>query len=233
MTKKISFIPANPTVPSWGIPPSPSIRNIPEWYRKMSKYMFGEKSLKVYGSSTNLTAKSCLPFFDSLTLGYIVPLSVDVLVEQRDEGPYISWRFPDEVVSTHSLEQVPGMPFPVGFSKTLFKWHNFYKIRTPKGWSSLIVHPMQRNDLPFLTVSAVVDTDKLDLPVNLPFFLSDSFEGKIEKGTPIAQIIPVKRDSWKSFISEPEKNNESKDRLFFSFIEKYYKNFFWDRKQYS
>ena len=52
----------------------------------------------------------------------------------------------------------------------------------------------------------IVDTDKYVAPVNFPFVINDpKFEGLISKGTPIAQIIPFKRNSWKMKIGN--KNN--------------------------
>jgi len=45
---------------------------------------------------------------------------------------------------------------------------------------------------------------------NVPFFFSKDFEGIIPMGTPIAQIIPFKRDDWKSEIINDEVNYQSK-----------------------
>jgi hypothetical protein len=47
-------------------------------------------------------------------------------------------------------------------------------------------------------MSAIVDSDKFYGSGNIPFFLKADFEGTIEKGTPIAQLIPIKRKSWKA-----------------------------------
>jgi hypothetical protein len=33
---------------------------------------------------------------------------------------------------------------------------------------------------------------------NIPFFIKEGFSGVIPKGTPIAQVIPFKRESWTS-----------------------------------
>jgi hypothetical protein len=52
----------------------------------------------------------------------------------------------------------------------------------------------------------VVDTDEYIAPVNFPFVLNDiNFEGLIPAGTPMAQVIPFKRDSWKMVFGDEEK----------------------------
>jgi hypothetical protein len=55
----------------------------------------------------------------------------------------------------------------------------------------------------FTILDGVVDTDKYTAPVNFPFVLNDwKFEGLIPAGTPVAQVIPFKRDSWEIEIGQ-------------------------------
>jgi len=58
----------------------------------------------------------------------------------------------------------------------------------------------------------IVDTDKYFAPVNFPFVINDpKFEGLIPKGTPIAQVIPFKRDGWKMKIGNKDNIKEMKN----------------------
>ena len=120
-----------------------------------------------------------------------------------------------------------------GFSKTPFKWSSTWYIQTPPGWSCLFTHPSGHGDLPFRTISAIVDTDVYKQEIAFPFWLLDSFEGVIEKGTPIVQVIPFKRQEWHSEVSRL-KDKEwfyMKERGFNSkFIGNYLKNFRQDKK---
>ena len=82
----------------------------------------------------------------------------------------------------------------------------------------------------------IVDTDKYVSPVNFPFILNDiKFTGLIPAGTPIAQVIPFKRDSWKmNFGSEKEitasiKSDKTLKRKFFDV----YRNTFWSSKDFK
>jgi hypothetical protein len=55
---------------------------------------------------------------------------------------------------------------------------------------------------------AIVDTDKHPIMVNFPFFLKENFSGVIPYGTPIVQVIPFKRENWKSKFSISAKSQE-------------------------
>ena len=48
-----------------------------------------------------------------------------------------------------------------------------------------------------MTLSAIVDCDE-DLlgSGRIPFYIKDGFKGLVKKGTPIFQIIPIKREDW-------------------------------------
>ena len=51
----------------------------------------------------------------------------------------------------------------------------------------------------------IVDTDTYNAPVNFPFVLNNiKFEGLIPAGSPMAQVIPFKRDSWEMEIGGTE-----------------------------
>lgn len=232
MSNTIKFYPENSDAEHWTLPPVPAIQEIPDWYRKMNKYLSEEKSPITMNINTNLTVKACAPFFDSLTSGYLVQLSCDVLVQQTENGPYIKWNSEEDIVWTHGKDQIQGITVPQGFSSLPFKWRNFYDIRTPSGWSVLFTHPMNRTDLPFLTFSGIVETDSFDLPIHFPFFLSNSFEGIIKRGTPIAQMLPIKRESWESEIHKSENNYLGRLKKIHAYVEKYYKLNHWKKKEY-
>jgi hypothetical protein len=62
-----------------------------------------------------------------------------------------------------------------------------------------------------LTLTGVVDTDAYPLVVLFPFMMKNTFEGVIEKGTPVVQIIPFKREDWKKRIYDKISDKSSKE----------------------
>ncbi len=114
------------------------------------------------------------------------------------------------------------------------KWNNPYAITTPPGYSVLFTAPMHRQSV-FTILDGIVDTDTYKAPVNFPFVLNDiKWEGIIPAGTPMAQVIPFKRESWEhkigsdKEIQEQEKITKKLKTLFFNS----YKRQFWSRKEY-
>ena len=66
----------------------------------------------------------------------------------------------------------------------------------PEGWSVLFTHPLNRDDLPFRTLSGIVDCDRFgDGLVHFPAVWTDAeYEGTLPADTPVAQAIPFQRN---------------------------------------
>jgi hypothetical protein len=214
----------------------PSVKTLPEWYKESPTKLPGATTslVKENPSSTTGTYKKCSPLQDALTSGYMVLLNVDLEVSDAPDGnKYLRWRTGQGLVNGHTPEQWGGLVPPKGYVPMLFKWGQDFGIVTPQGYSSLLTHPFNRFDLPFLTLNAIVDTDNFNLPIHFPFFIHEDFTGIIEKGTPICQVLPFKRETWVKVDDEHKK--ERSERLwhqFFSKINRSYKTQYWTRKEY-
>jgi hypothetical protein len=130
-----------------------------------------------------------------MTAGYMIPLPFDVYVRQKGNSVEInsSYNGETDLILQHDVEQHYMYPIGEEYYPVAFKWNSPWTVQTKRGWSTLFCAPMY-HDLPFLTLSGIVDTDKHPIPVNFPFFLRKDFEGIISKGTPIVQCIPMKRE---------------------------------------
>lgn len=200
--------------------PLPASRFIPEWYRKMPGVDGGVE-----------TVKKCIPVLDALTSGYVIQLSADVWWD-RESKVFIS-QSEEKVNSDHDALQTKYVELAPGFDSQPHKWINNWHIKTPKGYSTLFIHPLNRDDLPFKSFTGVVDTDTHPLPVNFPFVLRDDFEGLIPAGTPIIQVIPFKRDDWDSVVidtGDSYKYPHAIDNMNPPF--NWYKRKFWTKKVY-
>lgn len=212
--------------------PEPSSAFLPDWYKKTESYIHGYKKPTGDGTTSG-TIKRCMPVFDALTAGYIITLPADVFVTQKDESPWYEWSF-FGLVQFHPVEQALEHPGRNGLP-AYPKWVNPWAIETPKGYSVLFTQPMHRES-PFKILDGIVDTDTYKAPVNFPFVLTDpKFEGLIPQGTPIAQIIPIKRESWnmelgteRDFLSQISVTNKLRTKFFDS-----YRNQFWTKKEYK
>ena len=237
--QKISFIPMNKFTDAALDAPKPSAQSIPEWYKNIPLMVEGydEVGLHDFNSkASTLTIKGCTPFLDALTSGYMVTLPSDLEVKKTNDGElFFNWRVEGDLISLHTQDQHPGLPNIIKGQNSVVKFGFSFTIQTPKGYSILFTHPLNRHDLPFRTFSGVVDTDSYPQEVQFPFQLNIDIDEPIiiEKGTPICQLIPFKRDSWKSDKKEYDENFVLKSRFdFASKIIRSYKNQFWSKKNY-
>lgn len=236
-SKTIKFFPSKEVFDVIDCAPVQASKLIPDWYKKIPTYINENIKEPLHPEGgVNLTVKPCIPFLDALTTGYMIVTSADILVS-HSQPHRLNWEVSWTVVSIHGNNQVNPMPIQHEYEKDPFKFECVYGIQTPPGYSLLFTHPLNRYDLPFITFSGIVDTDTYGYaPVNLPFILRKDFEGIIKKGTPIAQVIPIKREDWKSVTYKYDETNlkvkYAQDRIKSSMFRSY-KDRFWQRKKYS
>lgn len=171
--------------------PVPAKAVMPDWFRRLQPV---DKD-NVHAQNNGLTVKRCMPFLDALTTGWILPLAATVRLEIRDNGQTVDagWEIDRVMVSNHSMFQVNGNPHA---PRPPCKFHNYWNIVTPPGWSCLFVPPLNRPNNIVEIVAGVVDTDTYRSLVNFPFFATAP-DGvyTLEKGTPLVQVIPFERSS--------------------------------------
>ncbi len=195
--------------------------------------MGGKKIPHPTNGESMATIKKCVPVLDAITAGYIITTPVDIYVSERDGFPYYQWAL-GEGIQFHPVIQAPEHPLTlenVPYPKFINPWG----VRTPKGYSILFTQPLHRDSV-FKILDGVVDTDTYFNAVNFPFQLKDKkFEGYIPKGTPMAQVIPFKRDVWKMKVGNQKELQETLDvrnKIVQSFYDKY-RNNYWTRKEYK
>jgi hypothetical protein len=190
--------------------PIPAASFVPEWWKNMPIYTENRASFAL-DPYPSVTTKRCFPMLDAISSGYMVTLWSDVLVSENkniNDKARIQWTTKEPVADAWSEIHTEGFEYPDDCSKIVFKYMHGWIIETPPGWSCLITHPIGYNNLPIRTLTGVVDTDVLKTAANSPFMIKSGFEGIIEKGTPMFQIIPFKRSDWKAEY-ELQKENEN------------------------
>lgn len=164
--------------------PVPATRHIPEWYRAMDRTFEDGQS----------TVKECRPFFDALTLGWIIPLPTDIDVTATENGE-IEFDYDYDIPLLHPHaegEMGPGTPYE---KQAILQWLSPWRIKVPEGHSVLISPPMNRIEPRFSIFTGVIDYDRCFFHINSPFVWEQvPYSGTIKKGTPIAQIVPFSRD---------------------------------------
>jgi hypothetical protein len=179
-------------------PPVPAVQGLPDWLRAMPAQAFSAMA-----AADDDTVKRCPPFVDAMTSGFLIPLICDVTVKDgeftwdNDLPPGGAVSYARSPVGLHDAGQATGTPL-FDPDRFLVKFHNLWTIEAPDGYSLLFTHPVNRFDLPFTTLTGLVDCDRYhDAWINFPAHWHDmDFNGVLPKGTPVAQCFPVRRETW-------------------------------------
>jgi hypothetical protein len=177
--------------------PAPALQALPDWLREMP----GEAFSELHGREVR-TVKQCPPFVDAMRHGFVMRLPCDVAVA---DGKF-SWNWdlprlagetqPRSPLSFHVAAQVAGSPLAIDDHRSLIKFNSFWTIELPPGYSLFATHPVNRSDLPFRTLTGMVDSDRFSaVGILFPAVWTDAkFEGVLPAGTPVAQCFPVQRE---------------------------------------
>lgn len=224
--------------------PVPIKTNIPEWFKKLEH------------KHSHQTVKGCIPFLDTLTAGYLIKCPQDIYInfnidnpETKEKDTYFQTAVDNPNVTqylnintseiqSHSTKQLEGSPL-ISKNKNcpFFKILNPFKIITPPGYSILIVPPLNNSDDRFEIIPGIVDTDTYKTEINFPIVLNgdkyDTLETVIDRGAPLAQIIPFKRDDWKMEVKEEEKKIPYSLVNIQRLILHNYKKIWWTKKKWN
>tara|TARA_R100000664_G_scaffold33991_1_gene53214 strand:- start:1209 stop:1895 length:687 start_codon:yes stop_codon:yes gene_type:complete len=227
LNKKITFCATNRDFINIWPHPKPANRYIPDEYKKLERF--------ANGNLHNSTLKTCMPFLDSMTAGYIIPFDQDYLVDpvESDFSVTPANRDQDDF-GYHNNTQLP-KEWKNHAGENAGKFINKWLIKTPPGYSCLFIKPMNRVENRFEIISGVVDTDSYINVINFPFILHKRDEQfLIKKGEPMVQIIPFKRDSWKMWSGFYLEKLHSKtiNILSSEWVDRY-KKYFWSKKSFK
>lgn len=177
--------------------PVPATDGLPAWLRAMPMQV----EMAELGGAIR-TLKHCPPFIDAMRAGFLMPLVTDIRVENGalswDWDPPITalGRITRSPLGFHHAEQASGSPLHDP-DRIFLKFNNFWAIELEPGWSLLVTHPVNRADLPFQTLTGLIDADLfgsglIQFPAR---WIDAGFDGVLARGTPVAQCIPVRREA--------------------------------------
>lgn len=236
----VTFTPGSEVAELIQPPPVPAYNFIPQWLKDIPTHepdYDGNKTSRIAEKGTSSTVRGCNPMLDSFLSGYIFTLPADVEFRWDNGEFYPHWLVDYEFIHVQAPYQAIGVPKINNDVRYVYKFISGWRMNTPEGYSTLFTHPLNRSDLPFVTFTGIVETDKYNVSTDFPFQVIPPSDGSsliIEKGTPICQAIPFKRDEWTSEVAKYSREDDYKSRFNLrSKIDKSYRNQFWERKRYN
>jgi hypothetical protein len=215
--------------------PKPAREYYPDWMKQMPT------EWQTPRGSIQKTATACVPFTDTFANGYIQELAQDVRVtpvKTANGVEHIDYAFGGLIKQISTRGEKEGMPNVLppfkGYYNAEISWETMWEPKTPKGYSAFYHHPNNRFDLPFHTMSGIIDTDKWSTTGPIPFLLKEGFEGVIPAGTPIYQITFIKREHWKATPVDYDENFlKIQQQTYRKFLSNGFRKSFWEKKTYE
>lgn len=239
--KEVTFYIQDKNAASVLIKPGPASKTLPEWYKRQPAVIEAYKDMTI--GSPAVTIKKCMPVFDAMTAGYYLYAPCDIYINATDpEGlvksiPQGTDLKHDKFFASHSREQYGSLTFDkTKYHEDVIRLTPGWSVGTPKGYSALFINPMMADNSPLYMVPGIIDTDQYVSDGYFSFFVNKTFNGVIKRGTPLVQVIPFKRESWKSvFASESESQEKHKKQrnLVRSAFVNAYKNMMRSYKEYD
>lgn len=175
-------------------PPTPAHEATPEWFQSIPTELGDE-------SPNKWSAKACQPMYDAMSRGWILKTPADLDIKANPENNTIGVRHKSQdrwISSTTNHVTQLGDKFPDRGPLSdliLFQLKVPWTAETADGYSLFVLPPLNRPDPRFRAFAGIIDTDNYPRPLNaVLMWTQPRYEGRIEKGTPFATVLPVKRD---------------------------------------
>ena len=152
-------------------------------------------------------------------------------IKNNDGAPFLvgPQGIPDEELPRWRKDIAHENVVPSGCYPYEYTWNYCIAYTVPVGYSLLATHPFTRWDLPFVSLTGIVDGGLvMQHNGNFPFYIKEGFEGIIKSGTPMFSIIPIKRAQWtsevdRSLIEKGKWDQERKKNYFYGYYKKHYR----------
>lgn len=175
--------------------PQPMTKSIPDWWKNVDvAQQVITRDERMFGN-----VKNCPSFSDYFSQGYVVTMWADTVIDfDKNTGEWF-WKSPSEEFGWehHPNWQFVDIAKPKVNSQSgyvVFKAVSPWSIITPPGYSVLQL-PMFYNFNQDFTVMPGVLASDVEHTLNIQvLFHSDKKQLIIERGTPLAQFIPFKRN---------------------------------------
>ena len=210
--------------------PVPAVSVLPDWFKRLKTDDDQDQNYS--------TVKQCKGVWDILSMGYLFLWPFDVEIFKNENGRL-------DIVKSRTKSQDGFEPHPhiqlEGYQDINFqnqergvqKILTPYILKTPEGTSTMMIQPPYRPELKTTIMPGIVDTDTFYGTFNILFTIKDisgKRKIKIRAGTPLAQVIPFRRDEWNLTFKPIDKEKRDTIAKMSDNLERFYQRHLWHRK---
>lgn len=205
--------------------PKPTARYTPDWWKekkidlvKQSAYDLNTANIKNCPSVGNI--KHCPSFTDVFTSGYVVPMWMDTYLGYDKENARAGALSNLTQIDYHPCpsEDMENYTFLGKEAVAFFKAKSPWSIITKPGVSVLILPLFFNFDPDFSIVPGIIDTEYVNNLNPDIIYHSKEKEIFIERGTPLFQIIPFRKEKFTFDVKEMDDLSDKSKNKFYANI---------------
>ncbi len=188
------------------MPVQESSNFIPKWFLDTPSWPPGQEEETKNEPNFKGTIKRCPALPDLMHMGVVIPLWVDLKLKIHTDGTY-EWKTPVETHTPeqfveHSAVQLTNYLQEDQKPTLVLKADCPWKIRTPPG-IVLLQLPMFWYFNQTFTVPPGIIWSEFHHSINQQIMFHKKGEILLKRGTPLAQYIPIRRETFEYYIGEP------------------------------
>lgn len=178
-------------------PPVPAGECLPDWWKQQpAAFPIEKRRFPHLRLNEHATIKACPGVFDYMSLGYVIPLWADMLLEAQEEGYSYEMTYEGTKLTTfepHAWDKFPRQPKTHSYVlKIMTPW----RIVAPKGWSVMALPPWYHQDDRWSLMPGCVDVDRFSIMTFVAAWHAPIGRTELLKaGTPLIHLVPYRRDS--------------------------------------
>lgn len=179
---------------------------LPDWWLRASMWQNPEVLKKNKETNNNInnkgTIRRCPAVPEFMSMGFVVPLWTDVRIEIFGDGRW-KWNTPskDFSMSAHGDSQLKDLLPKNVQPETVVKADCPWYVKTPPG-VSLLQLPMMWHFNPDFSVAPGVIWSDIHHEINQQMLFKKSGVFNLQRGTPLAHYIPIRREKFNLDVSE-------------------------------
>lgn len=200
------------------VPIEPATKHIPQWFKDTPRFTLNNEKENMFDRDKDPTVKSCPSFADFHRLGYVMKMWCDSKLTTWYENDIIQykWETPNNELEWHfhgANQYIDNLP---EHAKEQFKfvWKTGcpWRVKTPPG-VSMIQMPMYYEYSPdFEVLPCIIDTD-FHFELNQQVVVKRLGEIMIPRGTPLCMYIPIRREDYKTTITDETEELKKQRRI--------------------
>ena len=195
--------------------PKPTSKYTPDWWKSLKIDEVKKSAYDLYTGNI----KHCPSFADVFSTGYVVPMWMDLYIgydKTTGQSGTMSNGLTNISYDPGAAKGLKNYKFLGKESSAFFKAYSPWGIMTKPGISIMVLPLFFDFNPDFSIIPGIVDTDKINQLSPDIAYHSENREIFIERGTPLFQVVPFRKEKLTFDVKEIDELSKSSKKIYYS-----------------